>query len=190
MLLLALICLLIVTKRKPQGAKTKQSKPARPITLHKAINARSCFTTVRLQLEITMATIKTLLNPLVHVDTDDSDTRDRDDDISNDSYTPPSLDKCEDPNPKPSSKRQKMCKDAAVFKADAIRGQCRYPPHEEHDDSLATQHQMFEVYPVGKIAAYPRHIPYNSEKKLFLERTGRDCFEGMQNASDADKIGS
>lgn len=29
------------------------------------------------------------------------------------------------------------------------------------------------------IVEYPRHIPYNSEKKSFLEKTGRESFEGM-----------
>lgn len=31
---------------------------------------------------------------------------------------------------------------------------------------------------MGKIGEYCRHIPYNSEKKGFLERTGRESFEG------------
>jgi hypothetical protein len=26
---------------------------------------------------------------------------------------------------------------------------------------------------------YPRHVPYNSEKKSFLEKTQRDGFEGV-----------
>lgn len=31
---------------------------------------------------------------------------------------------------------------------------------------------------MGHIAEYPRHIPYNSEKKTFQEKTGRESFEG------------
>jgi hypothetical protein len=31
---------------------------------------------------------------------------------------------------------------------------------------------------MGDIAEYARHIPYNSDKKSFQERTGRESFEG------------
>lgn len=85
---------------------------------------------------------------------------------------------------KPMRKKQKVCKDAAVFKRDTIRGECRYPPHEEQDEVLAAKHQMYEVYPVGEITAFPRHIPYNSEKKLFWEKTGRESFEGDEANND------
>ncbi|KAN0087393.1 Transcription regulator HTH, APSES-type DNA-binding domain containing protein [Elaphomyces granulatus] len=33
---------------------------------------------------------------------------------------------------------------------------------------------------MGQISHYPRHIPYNSEKKSFLEKTGRESFEVFQ----------
>lgn len=79
---------------------------------------------------------------------------------------------------KRSRKKQKMCKDAPVFKPGTIRGECRYPAHEDQDDSLLAKHELFEVYPLGTIASYPRHIPYNSEKKLYLDKTGRESFEG------------
>jgi hypothetical protein len=75
-------------------------------------------------------------------------------------------------------KKQKICKDAAIFKPGQIRGECRYPPDEYQDELLEAKHQMYEVYPIGDIATFPRHIPYNSEKKLFWERTGRQSFEG------------
>lgn len=75
-------------------------------------------------------------------------------------------------------KKQKLCKDAAVFTRGPIRGECRYPPHEDQDDLLAAQHQQFELFPMGEIVKYPRHIPYNSEKKSLLEKTNRECLEG------------
>lgn len=75
-------------------------------------------------------------------------------------------------------KKPKVSKDAAVFMRGTIRGECRFLPDEFRDELLSAQHQQFEIYPLGNIADYPRHIPYNSEKKTFLEKTGRECFEG------------
>lgn len=75
-------------------------------------------------------------------------------------------------------KKQKICKDAAVFVPGTIRGDCNYPPHEFQDKMLEAQHQQFEVYPMNRIADFPRHIPYNSEKKFFFEKTGRESLEG------------
>lgn len=77
-------------------------------------------------------------------------------------------------------KKQKLCKDAAVFVKGNIRGECRYPAYEGQDETLAAHYQQHEVRPVGRIMEYPRHVPYNSEKKSFLEKTQRDGFEGMQ----------
>lgn len=76
-------------------------------------------------------------------------------------------------------KKTKLTKDAAVFQHGPIRGECRFPPDEYEDEVLAAYHQQFEVSPFGEIADYPRHIPYNSEKKGFQERTGRESLEGM-----------
>ncbi|KAK5071241.1 hypothetical protein LTR64_007745 [Lithohypha guttulata] len=74
-------------------------------------------------------------------------------------------------------KRTKLTKDAPIFTAGPIRGQCRFPPDEFQDEELAAHHQQFEVTPFGEIADFPRHIPYNSEKKSFLEKTGREHLE-------------
>ncbi|KAL4892776.1 hypothetical protein BDV59DRAFT_202516 [Aspergillus ambiguus] len=71
----------------------------------------------------------------------------------------------------PRQKRQKVPKDAAVFAKGTPRGQVRYPPCEERDDELAKRHREFQIYPMGNIAEYPRHIPYNSDKKTFQEKT-------------------
>lgn len=71
-----------------------------------------------------------------------------------------------------------MAKDAPVFREGRIRGELRYPPCEERDDELAAIHEKFQIHPMGKIEQYPRHIPYNSDKKNFQEKTGRECFEG------------
>ena len=80
----------------------------------------------------------------------------------------------------PPTKKQKMSKDAAVFAKGKIKGEVRYPPCEFQTEELAVQHRKFQVFPMGHIAEYRRHIPYNSEKKSFLRKTGRESFEGKQ----------
>ena len=79
----------------------------------------------------------------------------------------------------PPAKRQRLAKDAAIFTKCRPRGKVRFPPHEAGgDDALSAQYKAFQIHPMGNIGDYCRHIPYNSEKKSFLTKTGRDCFEG------------
>ncbi|BDD63741.1 hypothetical protein MPDQ_003406 [Monascus purpureus] len=77
-------------------------------------------------------------------------------------------------------KKQKMAKDAPIFKEGRIRGELRYPPCEDRDAKLTVAHKEFQIHPMGNIAQYPRHIPYNSDKKTFQEKTGRESFEVFQ----------
>ena len=73
-----------------------------------------------------------------------------------------------------------MTKDGAIFAKGKIKGDLNYPPFEGGlDEDAMREVQKFRVYPLGKIEEYCRHIPYNSEKKNFLEKTGRESFEGM-----------
>ena len=129
------------------------------------------------QTKSTMAAIRTLLNPTQDGESYGSDNDSNKGDLSAvDSQASPTTAMAE--IDKRNRKKQKMCKDAAVFKPGTIRGECRYPPDESQDELLESKHQMYEVYPIGDIATYPRHIPYNSEKKLFWEKTGRESFQG------------
>ncbi|RJE26692.1 APSES transcription factor Xbp1 [Aspergillus sclerotialis] len=77
-------------------------------------------------------------------------------------------------------KKQKLTKDAPIFTRGKIRGELRYPPCEERDEQLTKLHREFQIHPMGRIAEYPRHIPYNSDKKSFQEQTGRESFEVFQ----------
>ncbi|OJJ49063.1 hypothetical protein ASPZODRAFT_13801 [Penicilliopsis zonata CBS 506.65] len=81
---------------------------------------------------------------------------------------------------KPRPKKPKVAKDAPIFTRGTVRGDLRYPPCEERDEELAQMHREFQIHPMGEIASFPRHIPYNSEKKSFQERTGRESFEVFQ----------
>jgi hypothetical protein len=78
-------------------------------------------------------------------------------------------------------KRQKIPKDAAIFTDAKVNGPVNFPAYDIGDDEeLASQHRRFQVYPMGNIQKKgARRIPYNSEKKDFMEKTGRDAFEGI-----------
>lgn len=71
-----------------------------------------------------------------------------------------------------------MPKDSPTFRLGNTVGEVRYPPCEERDEELAKIHEEFQLKPMGEIAKYPRHIPYQSDKKSFQEKTGRDSFHG------------
>jgi hypothetical protein len=127
-----------------------------------------------------MPTIRSLLNPAHDGEAYDSNNDTDKAEVSGvDSLNSPTSEVHGAGSDSRNRKKQKLCKDAAVFKPGAIRGECRYPPDEYQDKLLEAKHQMFEVYPMGDIATFPRHIPYSSEKKLFWEKTGRESFEGL-----------
>ncbi len=73
-----------------------------------------------------------------------------------------------------------MGKDGAIFTKAKIKGEVIFPPFEDLDESALREVEKYVVYPLGKIQSFPRHIPYNSEKKSFLDKTGRESFEGKQ----------
>lgn len=78
-------------------------------------------------------------------------------------------------------KRQKIPKDAPVFsEGNKIVGHVNYPPYEAGNDrELEARHREFRIFPPGQIDKKGvRHIPYNSDKRDFLDKTGRDAFEG------------
>ncbi|KAI9761826.1 MAG: hypothetical protein M4579_000765 [Chaenotheca gracillima] len=66
-----------------------------------------------------------------------------------------------------------MAKDAAVFLKGKVKGKVNYPPYEDFQDPLLHKQLLrLQIFPYGKIQEFPRHIPYNSEKKGFSEKTG------------------
>lgn len=82
------------------------------------------------------------------------------------------------PSGQQSSAKSKMSKDGAVFFKGKVMGTVMFPPFENLDPESVREVQKYKVFPLGEIVKYPRHIPYNSEKKSFLEKTGRHSFEG------------
>ena len=77
-----------------------------------------------------------------------------------------------------STKKQTMSKAAATSVKAEPKGEINFPPYEEQDQAIAAAYERFDVKPVGHICDYPKRIPYNSEKKTFQQKTGRDGFEG------------
>lgn len=77
-------------------------------------------------------------------------------------------------------KRQKIPKDAPIFsEGTKVVGHMNFPPYEgQEDKELMEEYRRFQLFPMGEIYRKGvRHIPYNSDKKDFLEKTGRESFE-------------
>lgn len=95
-------------------------------------------------------------------------------------HSPPPSPHLSDPH------RSKVSKTAAVFVKGEPKGEVRYPPHEvDDDDELVKELIKYRITPspLRDIKKYPRHIPYNSDKKSFLTRTGREAFEGRSSVA-------
>lgn len=78
-----------------------------------------------------------------------------------------------------SSKQSKMVKDSGSFVKSKPKGMVNFPPFESLDERSLLEIKRYQIYPLGKIQEYCRHIPYNSGKKDFYEKTGRESFEGQ-----------
>ena len=120
-----------------------------------------------------MATIQSLLNPLSAIEQHSRQLPSPNSTVYTDDFSPQLHIR----------KKQKVSKDVAIFTRGNIRGDCRYPPYDFQDGTLATHHQQYEINPTGNIADFPRHIPYSSEKKSFLDKTGRESFEGTSRSA-------
>ena len=132
-----------------------------------------------------MASIKSLLNPLPLPE------RERDRFCLPNQSSPSSSPNTPNPSPLASRppvsipapihrpRKPKMAKDAPIFNRGRVRGECRFAPCEQRDAELLRLHREFQIHPMADIAQFPRHIPYNSDKKSFQEKTGRGGFEGI-----------
>ncbi|KAK7743029.1 hypothetical protein SLS63_000598 [Diaporthe eres] len=73
-----------------------------------------------------------------------------------------------------------MAKESGGFVKSKAKGIVNFPPFENLDEGSLREVKRYQVYPYGKIQEYCRHIPYNSGKKDFYEKTGRESFEVFQ----------
>jgi hypothetical protein len=81
------------------------------------------------------------------------------------------------------AKKQRMSKATTAFVKAKPKGEINYPPYEKLNKDTIAAYDEFEVQPIGQIQQFPKRIPYNSEKKTFQRKTGRDGFEGMRRPS-------
>ncbi|KAF3766770.1 hypothetical protein M406DRAFT_327890 [Cryphonectria parasitica EP155] len=79
-----------------------------------------------------------------------------------------------------SSKHRKVIRDSGGFVKSKTKGQVNFPPFEALDEPSLREIKQYQIYPFGEIQEYCRHIPYNSGKKDFYDKTGRDGFEVLQ----------
>ncbi|MDB5910399.1 MAG: hypothetical protein JWP34_4513 [Massilia sp.] len=73
-----------------------------------------------------------------------------------------------------------MPKDAPGFSKSKVKGTVKFRPFEDLDEKSLREVRKFCVTPLGGIRDNCRHIPYNSGKKDFFEKTGRESFEGEE----------
>lgn len=59
------------------------------------------------------------------------------------------------------------------------RAVVNFPPFEVLDERSIWEVRRFQVHPFGSIQETCERIPYNSGKKDFFSKTGREGFEGM-----------
>lgn len=69
------------------------------------------------------------------------------------------------------------------------RGPIVFPPYEKLDQDAMREISRFRVSPFGQIRQCCEHIPYNSNKKDFYEKTGRESIEGEQTAGSMEPQG-
>ncbi|KAH6687730.1 hypothetical protein F5X68DRAFT_261097 [Plectosphaerella plurivora] len=70
-----------------------------------------------------------------------------------------------------------MSKDPMVLSKSKPRGLINFYPFEGVDGEALREVRRFQVSPYGQILHSCLHIPYNSGKKDFYEKTGRESFE-------------
>ncbi|KAL8996080.1 MAG: hypothetical protein Q9169_004319 [Polycauliona sp. 2 TL-2023] len=80
----------------------------------------------------------------------------------------------------PHMKRPKLCKDEATFVKGKPQVEVNYSPCDNPDEKVAAEQCKYRLFPMGQIADYAKHVPYRSEKKSFLTKTGREGFHVYQ----------
>ncbi|QUC16948.1 uncharacterized protein UV8b_01189 [Ustilaginoidea virens] len=55
-----------------------------------------------------------------------------------------------------------------------------FPPYERIDDQSVQQAKKYQIIQFGRISSSCEHIPYNSSKKDFFAKTGRECIQAFK----------
>ncbi|KAH8884753.1 hypothetical protein GQ53DRAFT_696999, partial [Thozetella sp. PMI_491] len=73
-----------------------------------------------------------------------------------------------------------MTKESNGFAKAKAKGVVNFSPYDVLDAASVREARKYQVHPLGRVHEYCRHIPYNSGKKDFYEKTGRESFEVFQ----------
>jgi hypothetical protein len=82
------------------------------------------------------------------------------------------------PSRRPMVETDRLRKDLIPLPKSKVKGAVKFFPFEDLDAAALREIRRFRVAPFGSIRNNCRHIPYNSGKKDFFEKTARDSFEG------------
>ncbi|KAL9580685.1 MAG: hypothetical protein Q9212_004344 [Teloschistes hypoglaucus] len=80
----------------------------------------------------------------------------------------------------PLVRKHKLCKDEATFVKGIPQIKVNYWPCELQNEKATAEHSKYQLYPFGRIAEFCKHVPYRSEKKTILNKTGREGFDVFQ----------
>ncbi|KAK0645656.1 hypothetical protein B0T16DRAFT_457665 [Cercophora newfieldiana] len=73
-----------------------------------------------------------------------------------------------------------MARDHQMPGRSRSKGAVNFPPFEDVDEHSVREVRRFQVHSFGSIRGTCRRIPYNSGKKEFTQKTGRESFEVFQ----------
>ena len=74
--------------------------------------------------------------------------------------------------------RKMVVKDPPRLVKSRAKGVVNFPPFEDLNEVSLREVAKYHIFPYGSIQDHCKHIPYNSGKKDFFEKTGRESFEG------------
>ncbi|KAH7035503.1 uncharacterized protein B0I36DRAFT_93505 [Microdochium trichocladiopsis] len=77
-----------------------------------------------------------------------------------------------------------------IPRTNKLTGDVNFPPFEDLDSAVVRQLLPFCITTLGRIKSTSRHIPYNSDKKDFQLKTGRESIEVFQYDFTCPKSGS
>lgn len=83
----------------------------------------------------------------------------------------------------PSNELPRMTENAKRPAKGRVKGVVNFPPFEALEEASLAQVRRFKVDPFGSIQDTCRRIPYNSGKKDFFSKTGREVFESKDTAT-------
>ncbi|PFH58776.1 hypothetical protein XA68_13218 [Ophiocordyceps unilateralis] len=75
--------------------------------------------------------------------------------------------------------RKTTSRSASRLVRSRTHGPVRFPPHEQVDAGAMREVARFQISQFGQIYQYSQHIPYNSTKRNFYEKTGRESIEAF-----------